>query len=421
MSPPEQAAAPPLPELPSAYGMERPEPSTAAPSPRLIGALAATCAVSAANIYICQPILPEIARSFGVTDQAAASVATSAQIGYAVGILAFVPLGDAHRRRPLILSLGAVSAIALIAAALSPSLPLLIFASFAIGAFTPIPQLVIPLAVALSSPASRGRIIGLVQGGLLVGVLASRTYAGGLADLLDWRAVYCGSFLLMILVGLMFWREVPPMEASIRLTYRQLQRSLVDLFTSSQMVQRICVSGAFVGIAFGAFWTTLAFMLQAQYGYGSAIAGLFGLAAAASALCSPRIGRFADRQSPRAAFTLPLLLCSIGLLSLLGAETSIWLLLAGTILLDVGVWGNQVVNQVLLFESRAELHSRLNTLYFGFRFLGIGLGSLLGSICWQFGGWSAVAGLGLLAVAGAFATGAPAAMSRSRPSVAQAG
>ena len=377
-----------------------------APDPRLTAVAAATCAVTAANVYFDQPLLPDIAGAFGVGDQAAGMVATAATVGYAIGILAFVPLGDVRRRRPLILALIAVSALALAAAALAPSLPLLVAASLAIGIFSPVPQLVIPLVVMLSGPAARGRTVGLAQAGLLVGILASRAYAGALADLTGWRGVYWCSFALTISIGATFWRGVPDVPVVARLPYRRLLGSLVGLLSTDQEVRRICVSGAFVGVAFGAFWTTLAFMLRSHYGYGSAVAGLFGLVAAASALCSIYIGRIVDRRPPRTAFALPVLACLAGLGALWAGEVSLVPLLLGTVLFDIGVWGNQVVNQALLFRAATEVHSRLNTLYFGFRFLGIGLGSLGGALCWHRGGWQLVIGLGAAAVAAAAVIGA---------------
>lgn len=372
---------------------------------RLTVVLAVTCAVSAANIYLSQPLLPDLSGTFKVSDQAAGFVATAAAVGYAIGILAFVPLGDTRRRRSLILTLGGLSAVALGAAALAPSLPLLVIASLAIGVFSPIPQLVIPLAVMLSGPTGRGRTIGLAQAGLLIGVLCSRAYAGGLADLVGWRDVYWCSFLLTIVVGITFWREVPTVPAESHLPYRNLLRSLIGLFSTDREVRKVCISGALVGVGFGAFWTTLAFMLQSHYGYGSAVAGLFGLVAAASALFSLYIGRLADRYSPTVVFVLPMILCLAGLGALLGGETSIALLVLGTILFDIGVWGNQIVNQALLFRAETGVHSRLNTLYFGFRFLGIGLGSLAGAFCWHHGGWSAVIWMAVAAAVAALAIG----------------
>ncbi|CAM5280755.1 MFS transporter [Streptomyces abikoensis] len=163
--------------------------------------LTLACAVTLSNIYIDQPVLTDMASSFGVSEGAMGSVPTATQFGYALGILLLVPLGDTRDRRKLILSLGTATTVALAAAALSPDLAVLTAVSFLLGALTPIPQIVVPLAVALTGGQAKGRVVGVLQGGLLVGLPASRAYAGALADLVGWRWVYGCSVALMLLAA----------------------------------------------------------------------------------------------------------------------------------------------------------------------------------------------------------------------------
>ncbi|MDF3291653.1 MFS transporter [Streptomyces silvisoli] len=361
--------------------------------------LALACAITSSNIYINQPVLTEMARSLGVSDGAMGAVPTATQFGYALGILLLVPLGDTRDRRKLILGLSAAATVALAATALAPNLAVLTVCSLLLGVLTPVPQIVIPLAVALAPGEGRGRIVGILQGGLLVGLLASRAYAGALADLVGWRWVYGCSVGLMIALEVILFLTLPRgVTGGAPLGYRELLRSLPHTFAQSTLVRRVCVSGALVGVSFGAFWTTLAFVLQDSYGYGPGIAGLFGLVAAASALASPRAGRMADRVGGRRTQTILLAVSLLGWVALLGGKNWLALLVLGVILLDVGVWGNQVVNQAMLFTLADEKHSRLNTLYFTFRFLGIASGSLLGSQLWDAGGWYAVGTAGVAAL-----------------------
>ncbi|WP_269857191.1 MFS transporter [Streptomyces sp. RPT161] len=361
--------------------------------------LALACAITSSNIYINQPVLTEMARSLGVSDGAMGAVPTATQFGYALGILLLVPLGDTRDRRKLILGLSAAATVALAATALAPNLAVLTVCSLLLGVLTPVPQIVIPLAVALAPGEGRGRIVGILQGGLLVGLLASRAYAGALADLVGWRWVYGCSVGLMIALEVILFLTLPRgVAGGAPLGYRELLRSLPHTFAQSTLVRRVCVSGALVGVSFGAFWTTLAFVLQDSYGYGPGIAGLFGLVAAASALASPRAGRMADRVGGRRTQTILLAVSLLGWVALLGGKNWLALLVLGVILLDVGVWGNQVVNQAMLFTLADEKHSRLNTLYFTFRFLGIASGSLLGSQLWDAGGWYAVGTAGVAAL-----------------------
>ncbi|GCD37722.1 putative permease [Streptomyces chrestomyceticus JCM 4735] len=379
----EPASAPPRTDRPPRSGLTRPT--------ALL--LAATSAVTAANVYLNQPLLGAAARSLGVAPDVLGAVPTATQLGYAAGILLLVPAGDSHDRRRLILGLGTASALALAACAVAPSVTWLVVAGFAVGLLSPVPQLVTPLAVALAADggnADRGRIVGTVQAGLLVGVLASRAYSGALAEQVGWRAVFGCSCVLTLLTMLVLSRALPRVPAAAAASYRSTLASLPRLFAAHPLVRRITVSGALVGIAFGAFWTTLTFLLSEEYGYGSTEIGLFGLVAAASALASPYAGRLADRLGRRGALAALIGLVIAGWLLLLPGGGSLWWLLAGVVVLDVGVWGSQAASQTSLFSLDPAVHSRLNTLYFTLRFSGIAVGSLAGTVAWSGGGWPAV-------------------------------
>ncbi|WP_239115231.1 MFS transporter [Planotetraspora kaengkrachanensis] len=389
------------------------------PDRRLIALLAATSAVTAANVYLNQPLLGAVAASLGVGRDTLGAVPTATQLGYAAGILLLVPAGDGHDRRRLILGLGTASAFALAACALSPSAWFLIVSSFAVGLLSPVPQLVTPLAVALAGGdtgrdtagdtagdtggdkgdggRARGRIVGVVQGGLLVGVLASRAYSGAFAEVAGWRAVYGCSCALTLVLVIVLRRALPHVPAAARISYRATLASLPKLFVSRPLIRRITISGALVGIAFGAFWTTLTFLLERQYHFGSSTIGLFGLVAAASALASPYAGRMTERLGRRRALAVLIGLVIAGWLILLPGATGLWWLIAGVLVLDVGVWGSQAVCQTVLFTLDPATHNRLNTVYFTLRFLGIALGSLLGSLAWAGGAWPAVVTTGVVA------------------------
>jgi predicted MFS family arabinose efflux permease len=268
-------------------------------------------------------------------------------------------------------------------------------AGFLIGLFTPIPQVVLPLGVALNGGGRSGRVVAILQGGLLVGLLASRAYAGAIGQTLGWRGVFWCSVGLMVIVGLVLFRVLPGAPAQLAIGYPALLRTLPRLLLGHRSVLRVCAAGVLVGAAFGTFWNTLPFLLLHDFGLGPAIAGLFGLVAAASALTSPLAGRLTDRFGPRTGQLALVSVAVLGWAALAFGPLWIGWLVLGTVLLDIGVWGNQVVNQSVLFGLDPAHHNRLNTLYFCTRYLGIAVGLALGSQLWVVGGWPAVAALGL--------------------------
>lgn len=312
---------------------------------RVTALLATTSALTAANIYLGQPLLGSAAAALHVPPATLGAVPTATQIGYAAGVALLVPLGDSRDRRRLVLGLCAASAGALAAGALAPTAGLLVVAAFVLGVLSPVPQLVAPLAVALAGDRSPGRTVGTVQAGLLVGVLASRTYSGALAELAGWRAVFGCSCALTLLLTLVLRRVLPTVPAARAMPYPELLASVPRLFATHPAVRRITVSGALVGVSFGAFWTALTFLLEQRYHYGPTVVGLFGLVAVAGALASTAAGRQAERFGRRRAVLASIAVTAAAWAVLLPGGSGILWLTVGVVVLDVGTWGNQVVCQ----------------------------------------------------------------------------
>jgi predicted MFS family arabinose efflux permease len=363
--------------------------------------LTVAAGMSVANLYYNQPLLSSIAATFHASVASAGAVATLTQIGYAVGLLLFVPLGDILERRRLILLLLAAVAVALAAAALSPSLGLLIAASFAIGVTTVIPQLIIPFAAGIAPPESRGRVVGQVMSGILVGILAGRAVAGALAHLHGWRAVFIDASVAMLLLAGALYRLLPvapPVAA--RMPYRQLLRSLVVLFREEPVIRDTALTGALTFASFSAFWTTLAFRLDTPpLHYGPGVAGAFGLLGIVGALAAPLAGRMADRRSPRVTVGLALLVNVAAWVVLLLAGHTLAGIAAGVLLLDAGTQAAQVSNQARVYALRAEVHGRLNTIYMVCYFVGGAVGSALATAAWGTLGWRGVCAVALGALA----------------------
>jgi predicted MFS family arabinose efflux permease len=322
------------------------------------------------------------------------------QVGYAFGLFLFIPLGDAVERRGLILALVLASAAALAGAALAPGAAWLALASLAVGVFSVVPHVAVPLAAHLAAPGERGRVIGLIMSGVLAGILLARTAAGLVGGALGWRAVYGLAASGMVVLALSLARLLPhaPPERSVR--YPELLASLWTLVRREPELRQASLIGAMGFGAFSVFWTTLAFFLETPpYHWGAEGAGLFGLIGLAGALAAPVVGRVADRRGARFAtgVALAVALASFALLALAG--THLAGLIAGVVLLDVGVQSAHVSNLARVHALDPGARSRRNTVYMVSYFAGGALGTWLGVRAWVHLGWPGVCATGAAFVA----------------------
>jgi predicted MFS family arabinose efflux permease len=354
-----------------------------------------------ANIYYCQPLVVLIAREFKILPGVAARITYITQAGYATGLLFLVPLGDLIERKKQILIVTCLSIISLFAAAVAHSFLLLEIASFCIGFSSIVPQLVLPLAAHLTDPANRGKIIGSIMSGLLLGILLSRTISGALGAWLGWRAVYftamgvCAVLLLLMII------RFPKSKPDFKGTYGQLMRSLLSLLPQP-VLQEACAINALVYASFGTFWTTMVLLLsQPPFGFNSAQIGLFGLAGAAGALAAPLVGRISDKKDPRLSIFFGIIMILVSFIVFYLFHTSVAAIVAGIILLDLGIQSVHVSNQTRVYALIPQARNRLNTVYMTMSFIGVTSGSALGIWLWNFNGWAAVCIGGIALMAGA--------------------
>ncbi|HEX8328798.1 MAG TPA: MFS transporter [Hymenobacter sp.] len=361
----------------------------------LVWLMAVTCGLVVANIYYNQPLLADIGRTFNLKDSSASLIATATQVGYTLGMLLVVPLGDMLERKRLMLLmlLGAAGAMAL--AAFAPSFGMLAAASVLIGILSAVPQLLVPMAAHLAPEAERGRVVGRVMSGLLIGILLSRTISGYVGAHLGWRAMFeIGAGLMVLLVALLAWK-LPTDQPTFTGSYASLMKSLGTLVREQPALRRAALVGASLFAAFSVFWTTLAFYLEGPaFGYGSDVAGFFGLIGAFGALAAPLAGKTADTRGSNYTIGLGIALALVAY-AILGFGGA-WVagLVMGVILLDVGVQATHISNQSLIFSLVPEARSRLNTVYMTGYFTGGSVGSVAGGLAWTHGGWPAVCALG---------------------------
>jgi predicted MFS family arabinose efflux permease len=369
---------------------------------RLLLLLSLACCIGVSNIYYNQPLLLEMARTFHVAPSTTGAVAVTTQIGYSLGILFFVPLADVIERRGLMVRLFAGVAASTLLAALAPTLGLLLLASVAMGLTAAVTHVVVPIAPEFAGERGRGRAVGMVMTGLLLGILLARTFAGLVSAWMGWRAVFFVAAGLNLAFVPLLLRLFPKLQPMHPLPYTDALRSLWTLFRREPVLRESAVLGALTFAAFSCFWTTLVFLLgDAPYHMGPAVAGSFGILGATGALIAPLAGRMADRHGTRSVVTMALGLVGASYAVLWGFGYHIAGLVVGVILLDAGAQANQIANQTRIFGLDPTARGRINTIYMMTYFLGGSLGSLLSSLAWEHAHWTGVCllGLGFVALA----------------------
>ncbi|WP_448951597.1 MFS transporter [Labrys neptuniae] len=391
------------------------------PSLRELGApaiaiLAIASALTVANVYFNQALLPAVARDFGVSQGDASSIATLSQLGYALGIVLVVPLGDRSEPRSLVRILLIGVAAALAAASFAPQLAILAGLSVIICMGTCVPQIVLPLAVGLTRPERRGRVIACVQMGLVLGILLSRTLAGIGANSLGWRPIYAIAAGLMAVSAIILPIVLPRRgTAATTISYPRLLGSLWGLLRREPALRLSCLLGSALFAAFSAFWTTVPFHLgRPPFGLDLAGIGYFALWGGIGGLASLFAGGLIDRfgQDRVSAGAILLAAVSLGLVAVDSGDYVA--LVVGANLLSFALSAGQIANQARIFALAAEARSRLNTVYMAFTFAGGAVGSAGASILWGSYGWPGVCGFALVCIAAAAAAFARAWFSAGR-------
>jgi predicted MFS family arabinose efflux permease len=367
----------------------------------LVAVMAVGTGLAVANNYYAQPLLPAIGRSLHMGAGEAGLIVTFAQVGYALGLLFFLPLGDLWDRRRLIVVLCVATAAALLVMASAPSGSVLLPAAAAVGAFSVLAQVLVPFAASLAPGYERGRVVGMVMSGLLVGILLARTVAGAVAGIGGFRVVYVVAAAAMLVQAVVNRATLPAWREPTALGYPALLGSVFRLLAEEPVLRRRAQYGLLSFGSFSAFWTSMAFMLARHYHYSTPVIGLFGLVGAAGAVAATTAGRLSDRGWARwsTVGTAGLLVASW--LLLWWGHGSLAALILGIVALDVGSQGIHITNQGEIYKLRPEARSRLTSAYMVLYFVGGGIGSAGSAFAYDRLGWD-----GVCLVGGIFALGA---------------
>jgi predicted MFS family arabinose efflux permease len=357
--------------------------------------MAVATGVTVANLYYVQPLLHLMQQDFHTTSEVAALTVTVGQVGFAAALALVVPLADVLARRKLAVGLLVLLAAAMAAAASSPSVAVLLVASAVIGLGVAAAQVIVPFAASLAEPAGRGRVVGTVMTGMLLGTLLARTVSGALADAAGWRTVYWLGTVLVAVLAVVLALRLPRDGVREKVSYPTLLASLYRVFRAEPVLRDRMLLGGLGFATFSLFWATMAFMLAGDpYRYDTRVIGLFGLAGAAGALAANLAGRYADRTTGRRPGIVFGLCVLVSFVPLAFARQSIALLIVGVVLLDIGVQGLQVTNQSTIYRLSAGRNGRITANYMVAYFVGGALGSWLGNLAYGIAGWTGVCGLG---------------------------
>lgn len=355
-----------------------------------IAVMSVAAGICVANIYYNQPILKDIAHALNVPEKQAGTISVLAQAGYGLGLFFLTPLGDKVNRKKLILSLMGILVMVLIGITFVQSFFWLCIFSLLTGLLSVAAQVILPMAASMD-PVNRGRTVGIIFTGILVGILSARIFSGLIAGALGWRYVYGISAGLVLVAMALVQFTLPGIKAGFDGNYGKLLGSSLHQFRRFPVLRRVAVAGAFMFGVFCSFWTTLTFHLSgAPFNYGPDVIGLFGILAIGGALLAPFFGKLADKGNPTRSQLLAggMVLVSIGLIKIF--PHSVTGFVVAVLLLDVGVQALQVTNVATIYSLDATAHSRINTAYMTSYFIGGALGSFTGIQCWGAGGWELV-------------------------------
>lgn len=363
--------------------------------------LAIGAGFSVASIYYAQPLLPLMGSDLHLSIEGMGLVPTLTQAGYAIGILFLLPLGDRHDRRTLILLKSTALALVLLASSLVTELHSLLIVSLLIGMAATMAQDIVPAAAILAPEGKQGKTVGTVMTGLLLGILLSRTVSGIVGEAFGWRVMYQLAAASIALIGVVMWAVLPRFAIHSTLSYPALMRSMAHLWRRYPALRRAALAQGFLSIAFSAFWSTLAVMLLERYQLGSAVAGGFGIAGAAGALAAPLAGGLADKLGAGKVTQLGAALVTVSfalmfLMPMLGVHGQLILIAVSAVGFDLGLQSSLVAHQNLVYSLEPQARGRLNALLFTVVFIGMALGSALGTKVYALAGWPAVVALATL-------------------------
>jgi predicted MFS family arabinose efflux permease len=364
------------------------------------------CGLAVANVYYAQPLLDIMGDEFGISHATVGLVVTVTQIGYGLGLLLVAPLGDLLDRRRLIVGQSLLSAVALLIVALAPTGAILLAGMAAVGLLAVVTQVLVAYAATLADPSERGRVVGVVTSGIIIGILLARTVSGTLSDIFGWRSVYIASAVATLIIASLLFKALPAQGCPrAHIPYLRLIGSVFTLFVEEPVWRIRAILALLIFSAITMLWTPIVLPLSAApFSLSHTEIGLFGLAGAMGAVGAARAGRLADRGHAQRTTGIALLIMLLSWLPIALLAYSLWGLIIGVVAIDFGLQSAHVANQSLIYRVRPEAQSRLTAGYMVCYSIGCATGSIASTFVYAWAGWIGVclAGATISAIALAF-------------------
>ncbi|WP_055443352.1 MFS transporter [Lacinutrix himadriensis] len=371
-------------------------------SNKLLFIMATAIAATAANLYYNQPLIPSIGKSLGLKDNVLGFIPSASQIGYAMAIFFISPLGDVMNRKVVIRNLSITLVIALLGVYFAPNFAVLIVATFVVGLGANITQQLLPLGAALATPENKGKVVATLMTGLTTGILLSRTLSGFIAEHFGWRMVFLSAAIIAAIIGVVLHLVLPSNKPTANLKYTKLLGSMFTLLKTKPQLREAAFVGALWFAAFNAMWATIAIhVMDEPFSFSVQQVGLLGFVGAAGIFGAKIAGKWVDKIGVRKVMTISISLVLLSFVVLAIGQNNIVVLCIGIVLLDLGVFGSQIPNQVRVFAIDVNARSRTNAVYMLFYYIGASLGSALGVTVISKFGWTGLSlfGFTLAAIA----------------------
>lgn len=356
-----------------------------------------SCCLVLANIYYAQPIIIDMAQSIGLNSSQSGLIVTASQIGYCLGVILLVPMGDIFRSKTLITILVLLTSFTMLIASVSESMYTFLIAIFFVGIFSSVVQIIIPLGVGIAKPDEKGIVTGLLVAGVLLGIAMARITASFVVEWFSWRSIYWVASIIMLLLSILIAYLLPSNEIRGQSAgYFKNLSTMWRLFLQLPKLRYRLYHQAAIFSCFTMFWATAPIVLKEKLGLTHFEIATISLVSLTAPFVAIYAGKLIDRGKEQMLTKCGLITLAIAFLviPIFGIQTIFFAI--AIFLLDPGIVTTNVVSQQAVLNMMPEARSRLNALFVAGAFFGGSIGAYIGPWIYSHYGWLTMSAIGLM-------------------------